>query len=50
MSVNVAESKIIQLSNVRDLGVIFDKFLNLDDHITAIYRSTHFIIKYNYFL
>ena len=25
--------------------VIFDQFLNFDDHITAIYRSTHFHIR-----
>ena len=28
-----------------DLGVIFDQFLNLDHHITAICRSTHFHIR-----
>ena len=28
-----------------DLGVIFDQFLNFDDHITAICRSTHFHIR-----
>ena len=36
---------IIQSSKVRDLGVIFDQFLNFDDHITAICRSTHFHIR-----
>ena len=35
----------IQSSKVRDLGVIFDQFLNFDDHITAICRSTHFHIR-----
>ena len=44
LSVNVGES-ITQSSKVRDLGVIFDQFLNLDDHITAICRSTHFHIR-----
>ena len=43
-SVNVGESKITQSSKVRDLGVIFDQFLNFDGHITAIYRSTYFHI------
>ena len=42
LSVNVGESIITQLSKVRDLGVIFDQFLNFDDHITAICRNTHF--------
>ena len=32
-------------AHVRDLGVIFDQFLNFDDHITAICRSTHFHIR-----
>ena len=27
-----------------NLGVIFDQFLNFDDHITAICRNTHFHI------
>ena len=43
-SVNVGESMITQSSKVRDLGVIFDQFLNFDDHITAICKSTHFHI------
>ena len=30
---------------MRDLGVTFDQFLNFDDHITAICRSTYFHIR-----
>ena len=45
LSVNVGESMITQSSKVRDLGVTFDQFLNFDDHITAICRSTHFHIR-----
>ena len=45
LSVNVGESIITQSSKVRDLGVILDQFLNFDDHITAICRSTHFHIR-----
>ena len=45
LSVNDGESMIIQSSKVRDLGVIFDQFLNFEDHITAICRSTHFHIR-----
>ena len=45
LSVNVGESMITQSSKVRDLGVMFDQFLNFDDHITAICRSTHFHIR-----
>ena len=28
-----------------DLGVIFDQFLNFNDHVTAICRSTHLHIR-----
>ena len=45
LSVNVGESQITQSLKVRDLGVTFDQFLNLDDHITAICRSTYFHIR-----
>ena len=41
---NVGENQITQSSKVRDLGVIFDQFLNFYDHITAICRSTYFHI------
>ena len=40
LSVNVGESMITQSSKVRDLGVIFDQFLNFDNHITAIWALT----------
>ena len=36
VSVNVGKSMITQSPKVRDLGVIFDQFLNFYDHITAI--------------
>ena len=45
LSVNVDENIITQSSKVRDLGVIFDQFLNFDDHITTICRSIHFHIR-----
>ena len=45
LSVNVGESQITQSLKVRDLGVTFDHFLNFDDHITAICRSTYFHIR-----
>ena len=41
---NVGESQITQSLKVRDLRVTFDQFLNFDDHITAICRSTYFHI------
>ena len=45
LSVNVGESMITQSSNMRDLEVILNQFLNYNNHITAICRSTHFHIK-----
>ena len=45
LSVNVGESQITQSLKGRDLGVTFDQFINFDDHITAICRSTYFHIR-----
>ena len=42
---NLGDSILTQSSKVRDFGLIFDQFLNIDDHITAICRSTHFHIR-----
>ena len=36
LSLNVGESQRTQYLKVRDLGVIFQQFLNCDDHITVI--------------
>ena len=38
-------SQIIQSLKVRDLGVIFELFLNFDYHITAVRKSTHFHLR-----
>ena len=45
LSANVDESQITQSLKVKDLGVTFDQFLNFDDHITTICRSTTFHIR-----
>ena len=45
LSVNVGESMITQSPKVRDLGVIFNEFLNVVDHNTSICRVTHFHIR-----
>ena len=45
LSVNVGESMITQSSKVRDLGVIFDQFLNFDDHITDYVEAHIFILE-----
>ena len=44
LSVSVGDSVIAQSSKVRDLGVIFDQFLNFDD-ISGVCRSTHFHLR-----
>ena len=45
LSVSVGDSVIAQSSKVRDLGVIFDQFLNFDDYISGVCRSTHFLLR-----
>ena len=45
LSVNVGESQITQSLKVRDLGVTIDQFLNCDDHVTSICRTTYFHIR-----
>ena len=45
LSVSVGDSVNALSSNVRDLGVIFDQFLNFDDYISNVCRSTHFHLR-----
>ena len=45
LSVSVDGSVIAQSSTVRDLGVIFDQFLNFDEYISVVCRSTHFHLR-----
>ena len=45
LSVNVGERMVSQSSKVGDLGVIFDQFLNFDNHMTAICRITYFHMR-----
>lgn len=45
LSVSVGDSKILSSSKVRDLGVIFDKSLTFDDHISSVCKSTHFYLR-----
>ena len=45
ISVSVGDSVIAQSSKVRDLSVIFDQFLNCDDYISGVCRSTHFPLR-----
>ena len=41
LSVNVGESQITQSLKVRDLGVIFDQFLNFDSTYLSICRINY---------
>ena len=45
LSVNVGDSQIVPSIKVRNLGVIFNKSLTFDDHISAICQSVHFHIR-----
>ena len=45
LSVSVGDSVIAQSSKVRDLGVIFGQFLNVDDYFSGVCRSTHFHLR-----
>ena len=45
LSVSVGDSVIAQSSKVRDLSVIFDHFLNFDDYLSGVCRSTHFHLR-----
>ena len=42
LSVSVGDMQVSPSSKVRDLGVVFDKYLTFHDHISGICRSTHF--------
>ena len=45
LSFSVGDNVIVQSSNVKDFGVIFDQFLNFDDYIGGLCRSTHFYLR-----
>ena len=45
LSVNVGGNLIRPSVKVRDLGVILDRTLSFDDHISAIWQSAHFHIS-----
>ena len=45
LSVIVGASIIQQSATVRNLGIIFDQFLSLDDYISSVCRSTHIHLK-----
>ena len=45
MSVSVGDSVIAQSLKMRDHGLIFDQFLNFDEYISGVCRSTHFHLR-----
>ena len=42
LSIRVGDTQVSQSSKVRDLGVVFNKYLTFHDHISGICKSTHF--------
>ena len=41
----VGDSNIVQSNSARNLGVIFDKCMKLDFHISRVYKSTYFHLR-----
>jgi len=42
---HIGELCITPSCSVRDLGVIFDKFLNMNDHVTSVCRAAYYHLK-----
>ena len=45
LSVSIGDMQVSPSSKVRDLGVVFDKYLTFHDHISGICESTHFNLR-----
>ena len=45
LSVSVGDMQVSPSSKVRDLGVVFDQYLALHDHISGICKCTHFHLR-----
>ena len=45
LSISVGDTQVFPSSKVRDLGVVFDKYLTFHDHISGICKSTHFHLR-----
>ena len=45
LSVSVGVVQLLNHRKVRDLGVIFDQFLNFDGYISSVCKSTHFHLR-----
>ena len=43
--VSVGDMQVSPSSKVRDLGVVFDQYLTVHDHISGICKSTHFHLR-----
>ena len=41
--IKIGDETIISSKSVQILGVVTDRILNMEDHITAVYKSCHFI-------
>ena len=45
LSVSVGDMQVSPSSKMRDLGVVFNKYLPFHDHISGICKSTHFHLR-----
>ena len=45
LSISVRDSQVFPSSKVRDLGVVFDKYVTFHDHISRMCKSTHFHLR-----
>ena len=45
LSVSVGYMQVSPSSKLKDLGVVFDKYLTFHDHISGICKSTHFHLR-----
>ena len=41
----MGDTQVLSSSNVRHLGVVFVQYLTFHDHISGIYKSTHFRLR-----
>ena len=45
LSISVGDTHVSPSSKVRELGVVFEQYITLHDHISGICRSTHFRLR-----
>ena len=45
LNIMVGDSNVVSSNSTRNLGVIFDKCIKLDDHISSVCKSTYFHLR-----